>query len=223
MKRLAFDIGGTFTDFVYEDDETVHILKVPTTPKDPAQGVLDGLARLEASTSLITANLDTVLHATTVATNAIIERKGGRTALITTEGFRDILIIGRQKRYETYDLYMAKPAPLLQRRDIFEVSERTGFDGERVIPLDMGSVDAAIDRVKDGQYDAVAVALLHSYADPAHERQILDRLRERLPTIDISISSEVSPKYREYERTNTTVANRLLDPHAVGINVSQLS
>ena len=212
VKRLAFDIGGTFTDFVYEDEDTVHVLKVPTTPEDPAQGVLYGISRLEASTGLNSAHLDTVLHATTVATNAIIERKGGRTALITTEGFRDILIIGRQKRYETYDLYMAKPAPLLQRRDIFEVSERTGFDGERVIPLDMDSVDAAIDRVKDGQYDAVAVALLHSYADPANERQILDRLRERLPMIDISISSDVSPKYREYERTNTTVANSYVKP-----------
>jgi N-methylhydantoinase A len=212
VKRLAFDIGGTFTDFVYEDDETVHVLKVPTTPDDPAQGVLDGIAQLETSASLNSADLDAVLHATTVATNAIIERKGGRTALITTEGFRDILIIGRQKRYETYDLYMAKPAPLLRRRDIFEVSERTGFDGERVTPLDMFSVNAAIEKVKDGQYDAVAVALLHSYADPVHERQIHDRLRECLPTIYISISSEVSPKYREYERTNTTVANSYVKP-----------
>ena len=104
MKKLAFDIGGTFTDFVYQDGTAAHILKVPTTPDDPAAGVLAGLAQLENSAGLCVAELDIVLHATTVATNAIIERKGGRTALITTAGFRDVLIIGRQKRYETYDL-----------------------------------------------------------------------------------------------------------------------
>ena len=136
MKKLAFDIGGTFTDFVYEDGKKTSILKIPSTPLDPAEGVLRGLAQLERDADLNIAELDIVLHATTVATNAIIERKGGRTALITTAGFRDILIIGRQKRYETYDLYMEKPAPLIARRDIFEVKERTAFDGEIVTPLD---------------------------------------------------------------------------------------
>lgn len=212
MKRLAFDIGGTFTDFVLEDGGSVFVLKVPTTPDNPANGVLQGLAQLEASDNLDCAELDTVLHATTVATNAIIERKGANTALITTQGFRDILIIGRQKRYETYDLYMEKPAPLLKRRDIFEVSERTGYDGERVTPLDEASVENAIKQIEHGHYDSVAVVLLHAYADPTHERQIRDRLKERLPDLDVSISSEVSPKYREYERTNTTVANSYVQP-----------
>ena len=105
MKRFAFDIGGTFTDFVYEDDGTFHTLKVPTTPEDPAIGVIEGMRHLGKSDNFNAEGLDVILHATTVATNAIIERKGGRTALITTEGFRDVLIIGRQKRYETYDLY----------------------------------------------------------------------------------------------------------------------
>ena len=153
-----------------------------------------------------------VLHATTVATNAIIERKGGRTALITTDGFRDVLIIGRQKRYETYDLYIKPPKPLVQRRDIFEVVERVAFDGETVIALNMASLDTVIDRIAEANYDAVAVALLHAYVAPNHERQIRDRLYQRLPDIDVSISSEVSPKFREYERTNTTVANSYVKP-----------
>ena len=144
MKKLAFDIGGTFTDFVYQDGTAAHILKVPTTPDDPAAGVLAGLAKLENSAGLCVAELDIVLHATTVATNAIIERKGGRTALITTAGFRDVLIIGRQKRYETYDLYKQKPAPLIDRRDIYEVEERVGHDGDIVTALDEASVDRVI-------------------------------------------------------------------------------
>ena len=146
MKKLAFDIGGTFTDFVYEDGKKTTTLKIPSTPLDPAEGVLNGLAQLKRDAALNIAELDIILHATTVATNAIIERKGGRTALITTAGFRDILIIGRQKRYETYDLYMQKPAPLIGRRDIFEIKERTGFDGEIVTPLDERSVDDVINK-----------------------------------------------------------------------------
>ena len=212
MKRLAFDIGGTFTDFVYEDDGTFHTLKVPTTPEDPAIGVIEGMRHLGESGNFYADGLDVVLHATTVATNAIIERKGGRTALITTDGFRDVLIIGRQKRYETYDLYIKPPKPLVQRRDIFEVVERVAFDGETVIALDMASLDTVIDRIAEANYDAVAVALLHAYAAPDHERQIRDRLYQRLPDIDVSISSEVSPKFREYERTNTTVANSYVKP-----------
>lgn len=212
MKRLAFDIGGTFTDFVFEDDDTIHTLKVPTTPEDPAVGVIEGMRHLEQAAGLDAGDLNAVLHATTVATNAIIERKGGRTALITTDGFRDILIIGRQKRYETYDLYIKPPKPLVQRRDIFEVVERVGYDGEIVIALDLPSLDTVIDRIAEGNYEAVAVALLHAYAAPAHEQEIRDRLRQRLPDIDVSISSEVSPKFREYERTNTTVANSYVKP-----------
>ena len=212
MKRLAFDIGGTFTDFVFEDGKIIHVLKVPTTPDDPARGVLEGISQLEATVGLETSALDVVLHATTVATNAIIERKGARTALVTTDGFRDILIIGRQKRYETYDLYMDKPTPLIRRRDIYEVPERVAFDGETVTPLDEGSLSPIIAALRDGGYDTVAVSLLHSYADPTHERRIRDLIREALPEIDISISSDISPKFREYERTNTTVANSYVKP-----------
>src|SRR5262249_49945794 len=150
--------------------------------------------------------VETVLHATTVATNAIIERKGAHVGLVTTEGFRDILIIGRQKRYETYDLYIDKPAPLLKRRHIHEVAERTSYEGQVLQPLDAAAVDAVIDALSAAGHDTVAVSLLHSYANPLHERQIRDRLLERAPQMSVSLSSDVSPKFREYERTNTTVA-----------------
>ena len=212
MKRIAFDIGGTFTDFVYEDGKTIHTLKVPTTPDDPAVAVIKGFNQLEETAKLSASTLDAALHATTVATNAIIERKGGKTALITTAGFRDVLIIGRQKRYETYDLYIKPPKPLLQRRNIFEVVERVSFNGDVVTPLDENSLDIAISNIANGKYETVAVVLLHAYAAPTHEILIRERLRKQLPNLDVSISSEVSPKFREYERANTTVANSYLKP-----------
>jgi hypothetical protein len=144
MMRLAFDIGGTFTDFILSDDATgaTQVLKIPTTPTDPSRAVIIGLQRLLEAADIPGGALDTVLHATTVATNAVLERKGALTGLITTEGFRDVLIIGRQKRYETYDLYIDKPKPLVQRRHIAEVAERIGPDGAVVMPLELPSVDA---------------------------------------------------------------------------------
>lgn len=212
MKRLAFDIGGTFTDFVYEDGRQVHLLKIPTTRDDPSRAVLQGIAQLETTAGLKAAELDVVLHATTVATNAIIERKGGRTALLTTEGFRDILIIGRQKRYETYDLYMNKPAPLIPRRDIYEVRERIGYDGAVVDPLDAENLSAVIAKIVAGKYESIAISFLHSYANPSHEQKARKEILAANPALDISLSSEISPKYREYERTNTTVANSYVQP-----------
>ncbi|MBU2532395.1 MAG: hydantoinase/oxoprolinase family protein, partial [Alphaproteobacteria bacterium] len=148
-----------------------------------------------------------MLHATTVATNAVLERKGAATGLITTEGFRDVLIIGRQKRYETYDLYIDKPKPLVQRRHIAEVRERLAADGSVVTPLDMASVDRAIDAMIEAERDTVAISLLHAYANGDHECAIRARFQERAPDIAVSISSEVSPKFREYERTSTVVTN----------------
>jgi N-methylhydantoinase A len=162
-----------------------------------------------------------VLHATTVATNAIIERKGAHVGLITTEGFRDIVIIGRQKRYETYDLYIDKPTPLLKRRHIYEVRERTSYSGEVLTPIDTASVDAAVEAVCAAGHDAVAISLLHSYANPSHERVLRDRILARAPQISVSLSSEVSPKFREYERTNTTIANAYIKP-LVGRYVERL-
>jgi N-methylhydantoinase A len=153
-----------------------------------------------------------VLHATTVATNAVLERKGAATGLITTAGFRDVLIIGRQKRYETYDLYIDKPQPLVQRRHIAEVIERVGVDGTVVTPLDMPSLDRAIDAMVASGREAVAVSLLHAYARPEHERAVRDRIAKRAPQLSVSLSSDISPKFREYERTSTTVTNAYVKP-----------
>ncbi|MGI9409330.1 MAG: hydantoinase/oxoprolinase family protein [Hyphomicrobiaceae bacterium] len=214
MIAVAFDIGGTFTDFVLQDGTRgrTHSLKVPTTPDDPSIAVVDGLARILAQAGTAASDVRTLLHATTVATNAVLERKGAPTGLITTAGFRDVLIIGRQKRYETYDLYISKPAPLIKRRHIVEVEERTGAAGEVVKDLDIETVDAAIDAMRASGREAVAISLLHAYANPEHEQRIRNRFAERAPELLVSISSEVSPRLREYERTNTTVANAYIRP-----------
>ena len=209
MIRIAFDIGGTFTDFVLHDAQSGQTLsrKVPTTPADPSLAVIDGLNAILREAGREGGDVGAMLHATTVATNAVLERKGARTGLVTTEGFRDVLIIGRQKRYETYDLYIDKPKPLVRRRHIVEVKERLAADGSVVEPLDMKSVDRAIDAMVAAERESVAVALLHAYANGAHERRIRARFHERAPNIAVSISSEVSPKFREYERTSTAVTN----------------
>ena len=214
MIRLAFDIGGTFTDFVLHDGVkgTTFALKVPTTLRDPGEAVIAGLEKLLGTAGLSGGDVGMVLHATTVATNAVLERKGAATGLITTDGFRDVLIIGRQKRYETYDLYIDKQQPLVQRRHIAEVVERVGADGTVVTPLDASSVDRAVDAMVASGREAVAVSLLHAYARPEHERQIRDRIAKRAPHLSVSLSSEVSPKFREYERTSTTVTNAYVRP-----------
>jgi N-methylhydantoinase A len=213
MYRIAFDIGGTFTDFVLASaNASPRFLKLPTTPDDPARAVEDGLNQLLAEAGATGRDLEAALHATTIATNAIIERKGASTALITTAGFRDVLIIGRQKRYETYDLYMEKPPPLAPRRAIFEVQERMDFSGAVLEPIEANTVDLAIDAILAGDYQSVAVALLHGYANPDHERAIRDRLRERAPHLPVTLAAELSPKFREYERTSTAVANAYVRP-----------
>ena len=214
MIRVAFDIGGTFTDFVLHDDGAggTHFLKVPSTPRDPGEAVLIGLELLMCRAGIEAGAVDGILHATTVATNAILERKGADTGLITTEGFRDVLIIGRQKRYETYDLYINKPDPLVQRRHIVEVTERMDFDGQVVSELNGQSVDRGIDAMVASGRETVAVSLMHAYANPAHEEAIRARILARAPGMSVSISSEISPKFREYERTSTTVANAYVKP-----------
>ena len=214
MIRVAFDIGGTFTDFVLHDDGAggTHFLKVPSTPRNPGEAVLSGLELLMARAGIEAGQVDGILHATTVATNAVLERKGAATGLITTEGFRDVLIIGRQKRYETYDLYINKPDPLVQRRHIAEVAERMDFEGSVVTELNDVSVDRAIDGMIASGRETVAVSLMHAYANPAHEEAVRARVLARAPDLSVSISSEISPKFREYERTSTTVANAYVKP-----------
>jgi N-methylhydantoinase A len=211
MLRLAFDIGGTFTDYVLQDQKTgrVRIWKLPTT-REPALGVETLLAEKIAAGELSFEQVSGVIHATTVATNAILERKGARTALITTAGFRDVILIGRQKRYDMNDLYLDKPVPLVDRSDIFTVEERIAADGRIIKTFDQVGARLIAQQIKARGYDSVAVMFLHSYINPAHERRMADLLRDC--DLDVTLSSDVSPKFREYERASTTVANAYVRP-----------
>jgi N-methylhydantoinase A len=214
MMEIAFDIGGTFTDFVLRDPDTgqTDIWKVPTTSREPARAVLEGLRARFQETELEPEDVLKALHATTIATNAILERKGSRTALLTTAGFRDILLIGRQKRYDTNNLHLDKPRPLVRRADIFEVPERLAADGSVLQSLDKAAAAIIAELVALGNYQSVAVVFLHAYANPTHEQVMADALAARLPDVRVSLSSVVAPKYREYERTSTTVANAYVAP-----------
>jgi len=214
MLKIAFDIGGTFTDFVLENPESGQrtFAKVLSSHHDPSEAVLKGINLLLEQAGARPADIGSVLHATTVATNAIIERKGSATALLTTEGFRDVLLIGRQKRYEMFDIHQDKPRPLIRRRDIFEVPERVLADGTVERPLAPAALDAVLDHVAREGYESVAVCLLHAYARPDHERQIRQRIAERGLKVEVTLSSEVSPKQREYERTSTSVADAYVKP-----------
>ena len=204
--RLGVDVGGTFTDVVaVAPDGRIHIAKVPSTPRDQSDGVLAGWAALGADPDDVAA----FAHGTTVATNALLERRGGRTALVTTEGFRDLLEIGRQDRPSLYDLTRGRPAPLVPRDLRFVVRERMGPDGV-VVPLDAASLAAAVDAVAAADVDAVAVCLLFGFLHPDHERRVGAALRARLPGLAVSLSHEVLPEFREYERTSTTVADAYL-------------
>jgi len=214
MIQVALDIGGTFTDLALRDMHSgkLYFWKVPSTPSDLSIAVLSGLDELLKRVDVAPEQVGTILHATTVATNAIIEHKGSRTALLTTRGFRDVIIIGRQKRHETYDLYLDKPKPLVLRRDVLEVGERVSHTGEVLVNLDRESVEQAVDNVIAGGYASVAISFLHSYANSAHEKAVQNELSARVPDVAVSLSSEISPKMREYERTSTTVANAYIKP-----------
>ncbi len=210
--RLGVDVGGTFTDVVTVGGAgRVAIAKVPSTPQDQSEGVLAGWDALARATGEEADAVVVFAHGTTVATNALLERRGGRTALVTTEGFRDVLEIGRQERASLYDLTRHKAPPLVPRDLRFTVRERTGPDGV-ITPLDPASLAAAVDAVAAAQVDAVAVCLLFAFLHPEHERAVGAALRARLPHVAVSLSSEVLPEFREYERFSTTVADAYLRP-----------
>ena len=214
MWSLGIDIGGTFTDIVVRGGEKTLAQKVLTTHDDPARGVEAGVARLVAEARLDPGSVERVVHATTLFTNTLIERKGARTGLITTRGFRDALEIGRERKYELYDLTITKPPPLVPRDRRLEATERLGADGEVVAPLDEDSLDGAMSELARAGVDAIAICFLHAYASPHHERRARDRLTERFPGVAFAISSEVAPEIREFERLSTTVANAYLMPLA---------
>ncbi len=206
--RIAVDIGGTFTDLVMESDSGTRVSKVLSTPEDLVEGVLHAVEQADADL----ADVDLFIHGTTVGLNTFLERSGGRVALITTRGYRDAYLIGRGHRPDMYDLKYRKPAPLTERDSIFEVDERILASGEVLTPLDANSVEVAAKAIAEGEYEAVAVSLIHSYVDPLHEIEVKDLLKELLPDIPIIMSHDVAPEWREYERTSTTVTSVYITP-----------
>jgi N-methylhydantoinase A len=207
--RLGVDIGGTFTDFVLVDDHTGQVLveKCLTTPGDPEKAVLSGCDQLAKRVPDFLKAADQVIHATTLVTNVIIERKGARTALLTTKGFRDLLELRREDRYYLYDLFIRFPEPLVPRRLRVGIAERVLADGSVYRPLAEDEVRAAARAFKADKVEAVAVAYLHAYANPAHELRTREILAEELPGVAVSLSHEVHPEPKEYERTSTTVVD----------------
>lgn len=214
--RIGLDVGGTFTDVVLADDRTgrIHSTKTLTTPKALAEGVLTGLERILGLAGESARAVNYIVHGTTIGTNALIERKGARTGLLTTEGFRDVLEIGRIQRPQEglYDFSVDTPAPLVPRYLRLPVRERIGSVGEVVVPLDETSARAAIERLRSQDVASIAVTFLFSFLNPAHERRVRDHCRQIYPEAFVSLSSDIAPEFREFERTSTTVINAYLQP-----------
>ena len=214
MYRIGIDVGGTFTDFTLIDERLgeVRFHKVPSTPHDPSEAIEQGISDLLARHGIAAAEISHVGHGTTVATNLIIERKGATVGLITTRGFRDILEIGRQTRPHLFDYSVGKPPALVARRHRIEVDERIGARGDVLVALDEAGVRAAAVALRDAGIEAVTICFLHSYGNPAHEQRARDIVREVMPAAYVSVSSEVLPEFREYERLSTSVLNAAVGP-----------
>lgn len=210
--RLGVDIGGTFTDVVLEQAGQRFSTKVLTTYAAPEDAIIEGMHRVCAKAAVPVSAIGQIVHGTTLATNALIERRGAKTALVTTEGFRDVIEMRTESRFEQYDLNLTLPEPLLPRNRRYTVTERMDARGRILLPLERAQVEALADELREAGYESVAVGFLHSYVNDAHERLIHDVLAERLPGAMISLSSEVSPQMREYERFNTTIANAYIKP-----------
>ena len=210
--RLGVDIGGTFTDVVLEHGKKLFSTKVLTTYTTPDDAIIDGMHRVCQQSGIAPARISQIIHGTTLATNALIERRGAKTALITTEGFRDVIEMRTESRFEQYDLNLILPQPLLPRNFRYTIDERMQADGQVLKPLHRSDIEALVDEIKVAGFESVAVGLLHSYVNDAHERLIAEVLAERMPQAMVSLSSQVSPQMREYERFNTTIANAYIKP-----------
>ena len=210
--RIAIDIGGTFTDIVLEASGSFHTHKLLTTQSDPSEAVVSGFKKVLGDAGIKPNAVDLVIHGTTLATNAIIERKGARTGLITTEGHRDVIEIALEHRFEQYDVNIDLPKPLVPRQLRLPVKERMDFRGNVLVKLDMSTLDVAIDELARQKVESIAVGFLHAYTNGSHEEQVRERLAQRLPNVPISLSSEVCPEIREYERLSTTTANAYVLP-----------
>ena len=209
---MAVDIGGTFTDIVLDRGETRLTRKVLTTTRRPEEGVLEGARLVLADAGLHFSDIDVFIHGTTLATNAIIERRGARTALVATDGFRDTLDIATESRYDQYDLSIEKPRPLVPRALRVTVPERVDVHGAVRLGLDEAAVASQVAFLRDNGIESVAICFMHSYVNPAHEQRTAAILKSALPGLSITLSSEVCPEIREYERTSTAVANAFVQP-----------
>jgi N-methylhydantoinase A len=209
--RVGVDTGGTFTDFVYYAGARARIFKVPSTPDDPSRAITEGLRRVAEETGARLQELE-VVHGTTVGTNALLERRGARAAPVTTEGFEDVLVIGRQARGSLYDLNWTRPAPLVEDRLRFGVRERVAADGSVVVELEDEEVEKLVGKLKRARAESVAVSLLFSFARPEHERKLERALAASLGGVPLSVSHKILPEYREFERTSTVTINAYLQP-----------
>lgn len=210
MIRLGADIGGTFTDIVLEVGEQIFSTKVLTNYTQPEQAIIDGMAIVTEQAGIGLAEIDQIIHGTTLATNALIERRGAKTALVTTEGFRDVIEMRTESRFDQYDLNIRLPKPLIPREHRYPVAGRIGAQGQELAPLDEDALRALIPVLKAEGFGAIAIGFIHSYVNPAHERRAREILSEL--GLPVSISSEVSPQMREYERFNTVCANAYVRP-----------
>ena len=214
--RLAVDIGGTFTDVALETGERRITTKVLTTSDAPDRGVLQGITSVLEEAEIAPAGVDLIIHGTTLATNALIERKGARTAFITTDGFRDVLETGYERRFEQYDIFMDKPPPLVPRYLRFTVAERIAADGCVLRELDEDALAALCAALDEKGIESVGIGFLHSYANATHEERAREVLLAALPHLSVTISSEVSPEIREYDRFSTACANAYVQPQMAG-------
>src|SRR6516162_3253112 len=212
--RIGVDIGGTFTDVALLDDASgrIGVAKVPTTPADLTQGVLCALETAMARYRVAASEVGLLSHATTVVTNAILEERGARAALVATRGFRDVLELRRSSRADLYDLFQDAPAVLVPRRRRFEITERIDAQGQVVTPLDEREIDGVIAAIRDAGLETVAVSLLFSFLNDTHERLLGERLRRALPGVGVYLSSEVLPEIREFERASTTAVCAYIGP-----------
>lgn len=209
---LAIDIGGTFTDVVLKLRGQIHSTKVLTSREDPSDAVMDGIEQIFSETEATPNDVEIVLHGTTLATNALIERRGAKTALLTTSGHRDVLEMALENRFEQYDINIERPVALVPRTLRLPIVERMNADGEVLIELDEDSVDLAIDEMQTQGVESVAIGFLHSYVNDKHERLVSHRVRDQMGDIPITLSSDVCPEIREYERMSTTCANAYVLP-----------
>jgi N-methylhydantoinase A len=210
--RVGVDIGGTFTDVALDVDGTIVSAKILTDYVAPERAVVDGIRSVAEKAGVALADVDQVIHGTTLATNALIERRGARTALVTTQGFRDVIEMRTENRFEQYDLNIVLPLPLVERADRFTLSERVDAQGKVLLAPDPAEIAALAERLAAGGYESIAVGFIHAYANGAHERMVRAALLGVMPDVAVSISSEVSPQMREFERFNTVCANAYVKP-----------